>query len=77
MNNAQLGLLITGMPFFLWGSLILLNTKFYEWWRDTYWKEPNDGHLSRDSLIYNRYVEGGCEAALGAWIIYLALSVHW
>jgi hypothetical protein len=76
MSYVRLGLLLIGAFFFLWGSLIMLNTKFYEWWRDRYWKEPNNGHLSRESLIYNRYVEGGGEAALGAWIIYCAIFLH-
>jgi hypothetical protein len=76
MNHARLGLLLIGVFFFSWGSLIVLNTKFYEWWRDRYWKEPDNGHLSKESLIYNRYVEGGGELALGAWIIYCAIFLH-
>lgn len=76
MNYVRLGLLIIGLLMFCWGASILGSKKFYEWWRDRYWKEPDEGHLSRDSMIYNRYVEGGCEAALGAWIIYPALFLH-
>jgi hypothetical protein len=76
MNPIRLGLLLIGLLMFCWGASILVNKKFYEWWRDRYWKEPNDKHLSKESLIYNRYVEGGCETALGAWIIYLAVFLH-
>jgi hypothetical protein len=58
------------------GCLILLNERFYTWWRDTFWKEPNDGHLSTDSLIYNRYIESGSEVVIGICTIYVMLFFH-
>jgi hypothetical protein len=76
MNYVRLGLLIIGLLMFGWGASMLGSRKFYEWWRDRYWKEPNNGHLSKESFIYNRYVEGGGELALGAWIIYCAVFLH-
>jgi hypothetical protein len=76
MDYPRFGLLIIGLLFFTWGILIVASNQFYEWWRDRFWKEPNDGHLSIRSLIFNRYVEGGGDMALGAWIIYLMLFFH-
>jgi hypothetical protein len=76
MENTRLIFLLVGAAFLIWGLLILLNVKFYVWWRNIFWKEPKDGHLSKESYFYNRYIEGGCEAALGAWIVYLMLFMH-
>ena len=76
MTPTRLVFLAFGLVFLIWGTLIVTNSKFYRWWRDRFWQEPNDGHLSNNSLIYNRYIEGGCDAVIGAWIVYLALFMH-
>jgi hypothetical protein len=62
-----------GAAFALWECFILFNDDFYQSWRDNFWKEKNDGHLSRESLIYNRYIEGGCETVIGIVTVYVAL----
>src|SRR5215467_10696065 len=71
-----LGLAVIGALFLLWGLNILFNNRFYEWWRDRYWREPNDGQLSRESLIYNRYIDGAGYSFLGAVLLYVAFSVR-
>jgi hypothetical protein len=76
MDSTRLWFLAVGLLFLIWGTLIVTNGKVYRWWRDRFWKEPHDGHMSIASLIYNRYIEGGCDAAIGAWIVYLALFSH-
>jgi hypothetical protein len=76
MDFPRFGMLIIGLIFFSWGALIVGSKKFYEWWRDRFWKEPNEGHLSKESLIFNRYVEAGGDMAIGAFIIYLMLFLH-
>ncbi len=76
MENARIILLAIGLAFLIWGLLILLNDKFYVWWRDTFWKEPKSGHLSNESYFFNRYIEGGCASAIGAWLVYLMLFMY-
>jgi hypothetical protein len=76
METARLVFWAFGLLCLIWGALIVTNVRFYRWWRDRFWQEPHAGHLSNASLIYNRYIEGGCDAIIGAWIIYLALFMH-
>jgi hypothetical protein len=73
---ARLGLAVVGALFFLWGASIVVSTRFYKWWRDRFWREPNDGQLSNSSLINNRYVNAGGLAILGAYIIYIAIFLR-
>lgn len=73
MELTRIILALVGALFAGWGLVILLNDRFYTWWRDTFWKEPNGGHLSRDSLKYNRYIEGTSEAVIGLVTLYVAL----
>jgi hypothetical protein len=73
MDYLRLILLLTGLLFFSWGALILGSNKFYRWWRDSFWKEANDGHLSRDALIFNKYIEGAGTVVIGAALMHVAL----
>ena len=66
--------LVLGAALCIWGILIVASNKFYEWWRDRYWQEPDEKHLTSQRLIYNRYVEGTGMIFLGAVIINIALS---
>lgn len=61
------------MVFCLWGILIVGSNRFYAWWRDRFWIEPNDGHLSKEALLYNRYIEGGSEVVIGVALIYVSI----
>jgi multisubunit Na+/H+ antiporter MnhB subunit len=76
MEFTRIALGLVGILSTVWGLNIVFNRSFYTWWRDTFWNEPNDGHLSRDSLIYNRYIEAGCDIGLGIWLIYLMLFLR-
>lgn len=67
--------LIFGLAFMIWGFFIIGSDQFYEWWRDRYWKEKKDGHLTKDSLIYNRYVTGTGTLIFGLGIVY-SVIIH-
>lgn len=73
MDYAHLGILIFGLIFAGWGAFILLIDAFYVWWRDRYWKEEKEAHLSHEALIYNRYIEGIGSMFIGVMLIYIAL----
>jgi hypothetical protein len=76
MEPTRLVFLAFGLLFLIWGTLIVISGRFYRWWRDRFWQVPHAGHLSNASFIYNRYIEGGCDAVIGAWIVYLGLFMH-
>jgi hypothetical protein len=67
------GFAFIGAAWFLWGALIVVNARFYKWWRDRFWREPNDEQFSMTSLINNRYLNAGGLAVLGTYMVYLAI----
>ncbi len=50
---APLGFIFLGLLFFIWALYMLSSKRFYLWWQNRYWKEPNNKHLTHDSQSYN------------------------
>lgn len=71
----QFLLLVLGGVCFAWGFFIMGNDRFYKWWRDRYWKESNNEHLTLGRHILNRYVEGTGMIGLAIILAYFALSI--
>lgn len=73
---AQFGFLFLGGLCFAWGFFIMGSDHFYKWWRDRYWKESNNEHLTFGRLVLNRYVEGTGMIGLGIALTYVGVSIN-
>lgn len=73
MMALRIFLFISGSILFIWGALVFFNERFYVLWRDLFWQEPNNNHLSKESYSHNRITRGLSAFLLGA--VLLGLSV--
>ena len=69
----RLCFIFLGATSILWGGLIVFSKKYFEYWQNTHWAEPDNNQWSKDSARSNKFGVGLGALLFGIAIVWFAL----